>query len=228
MTETRKFSDKLIAGDWGWGGYGKGQTYEKCADTHPGLQLTGVDGQTHFIYGGAAAKPVKDDCALYVSLDQSTTHMARAYPWNNGPTFVHFPIYDFGVPEDPEEFKRLAVYVASRVPTGVHVGCQGGHGRTGMLLVAVTRLYTGEADAIAYVRQHYCKKAVESDVQSRFLETHFGVTFQPGAKKEMWVEPSKKGSRKSSRKDFSERYPSADVAHRVAPGLTRAGNIWGV
>jgi hypothetical protein len=53
----------------------------------------------------------------------------------------------------------------------VEFGCIGGHGRTGSLAAAVLiGLYDMDAkDAIAYVRKHHCKKAVESVSQEKML-----------------------------------------------------------
>jgi hypothetical protein len=57
----------------------------------------------------------------------------------------------------------------------VHVGCIGGHGRTGTVFTAIIAEMTGEKDAIQYVRKYYCKRAVESREQIQFLMKHYGV-----------------------------------------------------
>jgi hypothetical protein len=58
----------------------------------------------------------------------------------------------------------------------IHVGCIGGHGRTGTVLTAIMAELTEKTDAIQWVRAHYCKKAVESEEQVDFLVKHYGVT----------------------------------------------------
>jgi hypothetical protein len=64
----------------------------------------------------------------------------------------------------------------------VHVGCVGGHGRTGIVISAIVAELTGKKDAIQWVRKHYCKKAVESKAQVQFLMKHYGVTEVTGTK----------------------------------------------
>ena len=43
------------------------------------------------------------------------------------------------------------------------------------MLVALSKVIGGHDDAIAYVREHYCKEAVETKSQVDFLMKHFGV-----------------------------------------------------
>ena len=50
-------------------------------------------------------------------------------------------------------------------------GCVGGHGRTGWLAASVLKALTGCTgnDAVTYVRDHYCEKAIETQEQLDFL-----------------------------------------------------------
>ena len=50
-------------------------------------------------------------------------------------------------------------------------------------------------DAIAYVRKHYCHKAVESAEQVKFLGKHFGIKEAQGAKSTTVSSGSKGGSK---------------------------------
>ena len=71
-------------------------------------------------------------------------------------------------PKDAVEFKKMVVWLKEQGQAGkkIHIGCIGGHGRTGTLLAALVKEVTGNVDAIAYVRKNYCAKAVESNSQS--------------------------------------------------------------
>ncbi|MCK5640964.1 MAG: hypothetical protein KAJ19_09215, partial [Gammaproteobacteria bacterium] len=57
-----------------------------------------------------------------------------------------------------------------------HIGCIGGHGRTGLVLAALAA-YTKTApkNAIQWVRKHHCDSAVESTSQVNFLVKHYKV-----------------------------------------------------
>jgi hypothetical protein len=84
---------------------------------------------------------------------------------------------DFGVPEETAITNALRSLLA-RAHTGqrVEVGCIGGHGRTGTALACLAVL-TGcpAAEAVAWVREHYCAKAVETQGQEAFV-TRFALT----------------------------------------------------
>ena len=93
----------------------------------------------------------------------------------------------------------------------VHVGCIGGHGRTGLVLSALVAQMTGMPDPISYVRKHYCTKAVESTEQVTFLTKHFGA-----AK----VEPSKKVTNWAAQQ-------SSTYRNRKVPPMQHPSRIWG-
>ena len=106
----------------------------------------------------------------------------RQYPWVPGDE-VKFEIADMSVPKDPAGFDQLIGWTRKQLEAGrkVHCGCIGGHGRTGMFLAALVSKF-GEKDAISYVRANYCKKAVESSTQVKFLADRYGITPVEGAK----------------------------------------------
>jgi hypothetical protein len=162
----------------GWDSWGGGK-FKACAETHPALPLPGSD---HVIYGGSCSSPVHTDCDVYIGLSESMKWTQKHWPWKKGVELL-FPITDMSVPKQPEEFAKLVKWTRKQLDAGlkVHCGCIGGHGRTGMLLSALVSTY-GEVDAISYVREHYCKKAVESHAQAQFLNQYFGVKVVKGAK----------------------------------------------
>jgi hypothetical protein len=160
--------------------------YKSCYKDHPLLPIE-VDGVTYHVSGGSCHYPPEKDGHLdmdvFVGLDSYMTATTMAFPWEPGIAFL-YPITDMQAPKDPKTFKKLLGWLARQIKAGkrVHIGCIGGHGRTGTVLAALVTYMTGELDSINYVRKHYCKKAVEADTQINFLHEHFGITK---------VEPSK-------------------------------------
>lgn len=156
--------------------YGSG---ESCYHGHKPLKLPGTD---LVIYGGSCISPAVTDADVYIGFDSGMKMTARSYPWKQGTEFL-FRIRDMAAPDNPAEFTKLVKWVRKQLEDGkkVHVGCIGGHGRTGTFLAALVADF-GETDAITYVRQHYCQKVVESTEQVNFLHEHFGVKKIGGSK----------------------------------------------
>lgn len=144
----------------------------RCYEGHPPL----VIGEFK-IWGGSCITPVVTDADIYVGFDFGMRKDDRAYPWVEGDSFL-FPIADMGVPANLTQFTKLLEYLWANLEAGkkIHIGCIGGHGRTGMVLAALVTMMTGEKDSIAYVRANYCPKAVESKAQVDWLAKHFGIT----------------------------------------------------
>ena len=154
------------------------KTGQRCFHTHPGLKIG-----EHTVYGGSCSTPVHDDCDIYIGLDYTMAEHENRLPWKPGHS-VHYKITDMQAPKNAEEFKDLITWLAGRIEKGdkVHIGCIGGHGRTGIVLSALVAVMTSEPDAIGYVREHYCEKAVEATGQVKFLMEHFGVAEAKGYK----------------------------------------------
>lgn len=150
----------------------------RCYETHKPLPIG-----SYLLYGGSGSSPIVLDADVYVGFDHSVYCKEKGYPWNDGYSFL-FPIPDMGIPANPEEFIKLVEWLSLQLIANkkVHIGCIGGHGRTGMVMSALVKVMTGEVDAITYVRNNYCHKAVESKVQVDFLVKHFGITQVKGAK----------------------------------------------
>lgn len=158
-----------------------------CFCSHPAMPI----GQ-YMIFGGNAAKPIVKDANVYVSLHKrSCSGLGRegcgvercdsaTDTSGVGGTAIEivFPIEDGGIPGDIQGFQRLVSWLCHQLQKDrkVHVGCVGGHGRTGMVLAAIYAQMTGEKDAIQYLREHYCCRAVETKPQVKFLMQHYGVS----------------------------------------------------
>ncbi|MDT0276495.1 protein-tyrosine phosphatase family protein [Blastococcus goldschmidtiae] len=83
---------------------------------------------------------------------------------------------DFGLPRDPAEL-RTALAAAWERAAGerVEIACGGGIGRTGTALACLAVLDGVAAqDAVAFVRRHYRRRAVETRGQRRFVSA-FGA-----------------------------------------------------
>jgi hypothetical protein len=190
------------------------------------------------VYGGACGDPIHTGLDIYVALDHGTAHDTRAYPWHGSRQFIYFPITDMSVPKDAVEFKMMIDWLCDQIVAGksVHVGCLGGHGRTGMVLAALVKMLGGVTDAITYVRNRYCKKAVETTAQAEWLNTHFGIKVVDGYKA-----PYKSNYAKAASYEYAN-VPAkpkvrdvklaalvtefGDNAEEVVPFRVK-GNIWG-
>jgi len=79
---------------------------------------------------------------------------------------------DFGVPDDRAELEAALQDLLDRARNGqrVEIGCLGAHGRTGTALAYLVVLCGHPAaDAVDWVRAHYCSHAVETDEQAAFI-----------------------------------------------------------
>jgi hypothetical protein len=136
------------------------------------------------LIGGNCGDPVEKAADVYVGFD-GCFRQHGGLPWEARPaTNVYYPITDGDVPQNLERFQGLVTWACNQLQAGkvVHMGCIGGHGRTGTVFAAIVKQALGEADAIAWVRKNYCAKAVETDKQVAWLNKHFGITVQPGSK----------------------------------------------
>jgi hypothetical protein len=189
---TKKFNDDLGGA---WESYGKSsksssgsvKIASRCYESHPALKLV-KDGKDYFIYGGSCSYPVVKDADVYIALDGYSPSAHSEFPWNPKPEHealhVHFPITDMHVPSDTPEAMKMVTWICNQLQLGqkVHLGCIGGHGRTGTILAAVVAEFMGEKDAITYVRKNYCPKAVESTEQIKWLGKHYGIKSVAGSK----------------------------------------------
>lgn len=151
----------------------------RCYESHPPLKLG-----TGTLSGGSAAYP-KVTADVYVALDAGSTCGRISDPWDPPKVIeIQYGITDMHAPTDVKRFKKLITYLCEQLQAGkrVHVGCVGGHGRTGTVISAIVAQLTGEKDAIQWVRKHYCERAVESQAQVQFLMKHFGVSKVRGHK----------------------------------------------
>lgn len=175
----------------------------RCYKDHPPLPIV-VGGDTYSIYGGSCGHPAVIDADVYVGFDFTMATTERQYPWNEGIEF-RYPIKDMHAPDNPTTFKALIEWLAVQLIAGkkVHVGCIGGHGRTGTVLAALVTHMTGNVDSITYVRKNYCQKAVESPLQVEFLHKHYGITKVTDSKSYSTTS----GGQRSAADKYMDKYP---------------------
>jgi hypothetical protein len=92
--------------------------------------------------------------------------------WNPPWTHRHVDWPDFGLPRDTTALRAALEDVLDRARQGdrVELGCWGGHGRTGTALACLAVLAgTPASEAVAWVRENYCEKAVETPMQEAFV-----------------------------------------------------------
>ena len=78
---------------------------------------------------------------------------------------------DFGLPSDVEAARETLIAAWTRsAHHRVEVACRGGRGRTGTALACLAVVDGVPAtDAVAYIRQHYDRRAVDTPWQRRFV-----------------------------------------------------------
>lgn len=78
---------------------------------------------------------------------------------------------DFRLPRDPAYLRSVLLEVLDRAREGrAEIACGGGRGRTGTALACLAVLDgVPPADAVAWVRAHYHRHAVETPFQKRFV-----------------------------------------------------------
>lgn len=157
---------------WNSSGGDKSRKFKaRCYETHPAFEIApGVD-----VYGGSCLNPAwKAD--VYVGFDRGMRLDARSMPWN-GPSQVLYEIIDRKAPKSKTEFKSLLKWLEKVLADGktLHMGCIGGHGRTGTVLAALRYTMTGDKGSMHAVRENYCKKAIETAEQVKFLQDMFGL-----------------------------------------------------
>lgn len=187
---------------------------ERCYKSHPALKLPGTE---LVIYGGSCINPAVPDANIYIGFDGGMTFTGKQYPWTEGHEIL-FRVTDMSAPKDATQFKKLVDWTGEQLAGGmkIHCGCIGGHGRTGTFLAALVSAH-GEKDAIEYVRTHYCKKAVESTEQIKFLAKTFGITEAKGSKS--W------GSSGSYSSSSSKSRSGSTKVDKYAP-ISGNGSIW--
>lgn len=159
-----------------WAGKSKASNWKRCwEENHKPLEIGGGT-----VLGAACGHPAKG-FDIYIGFDHGMKFTKNAFPWqhtDSGPVEFLFAITDMCAPKDVKNFKAMIDWLQVELAKGkkVHMGCIGGHGRTGLVLAALIAQVNGEKDAIQWVRKHHCKKGVESTSQVKFLMKYYGTS----------------------------------------------------
>lgn len=125
-------------------------------------------------------------------LDPSLFLITRHAPWIG----LDWP--DFYKPTMTEDWwwtliDNILGWDTAGAEKNVAFGCTGGHGRTGTALSVMKGLLqdvNDDSDPVAFVRQKYCDKAVESRVQAEYVEEITGI---PIFSKPSWTPTPQRG-----------------------------------
>lgn len=147
----------------------------KCYHNHKPLEIK-HKGKTFTVFGGSGYAPAVK-CDVYVDLNpRKGIRTQQVYPTGDGADYYNLPIVNMSVPNIHRLEEGLDFAIAAlKSGRSLHVGCIGGHGRTGLFLAALVYKLTGDTDAVATVRANYCEKAVESKQQMDYLNHHYGI-----------------------------------------------------
>lgn len=195
----------------------------RCLESHPILDIDPGKPGLPGVRGGSCSRPIKKDGDIYIGFDHSMTFTSRQFPWTAGYE-VQYLIVDRAAPKHAESFIKLVDWTLEQIVAGklVHAGCIGGHGRTGLFLAALVARHTGRADAITYVRENYCKKAVESKEQVAFLAKHFGCDTVEPSKKSIKFTTSSKPT-----KGYTPPYPALPKGLTPVYPIQNSSTVWG-
>lgn len=168
---------KEYKGDVGvWYGGGTGTAYVSCS--HKPFKM--LDGGTWSVWGGTRSS-VQDKCGTFdvlLNCSQMPVYKEHEFPqgwgwvekWRGKPLEVNFNWPDQGVVGLPAGFWLELRDEFERSKSRVLAFCVGGHGRTGTCLAALMiACGYGAKESMKLIRAAYCKKAVETMVQERWL-----------------------------------------------------------
>lgn len=84
---------------------------------------------------------------------------------------------DFGVPDEAalrDALMHMLAEMQARPEGTFHIGCRAGLGRTGTAMACLARMAGIAGDPIAWVREHYDPRAVETPAQEAFVRRFRG------------------------------------------------------
>lgn len=184
------------------------------------------------LFGGSCSSP-REGYDIYIGLDYSMKFDHQKFPWEqNGVDDVietQYRITDGSAPGSPKKFKQMINWICAQLDEGkkIHIGCIGGHGRTGLVIAAVRAVFDGDLDATAWTRKHHCKKAVETQTQINFLYKHFKIKKVKGSKIDLFDGyTGTQTGRISGKKKNRSNVGKVVLINKITP-MAGKGSIWG-
>jgi protein-tyrosine phosphatase len=178
--------------------------YEKC---HEGNILV-FKHENISVYGGGSSRGLQiweDSFMIDMGdqVDEKYVEFAGCYyPELFTLKLIKVACKDYNVPNIGATFWSRLVDILKREsadkPIKVICCCMGGHGRTGMalsILASLLEVVPADACPVTWVREHYCKNAVEAYKQLKYIEEVTGRKVEAKEPKDKWsaTTPSKGG-----------------------------------
>lgn len=141
------------------------------------------------VYGGAWKEVALESLDAVIDMTGQADHTvkpargfnrARKHLKVKRTAYLHIPTLDGSVPDHGKDLWQDVLYdLFDLTPCLVLVCCEGGHGRTGVglsILGCLSGAIPEGFDPVTWLRERYCKKAVESDEQVQYIEMITGRT----------------------------------------------------
>jgi len=159
-------------------------TYQKESACHEGTTYVftdpisklkfygGGDYRGLIIYKGHLILDVGANISSEVLYDNLSADTKELQKYNTTPV-IRLRWFDYSVPSLPFAFWTDLLDVIRAEKRDVICACMGGHGRTGTILSilgAITEGIPPNICPVSFIREHYCKNAVESLSQILYIE----------------------------------------------------------
>lgn len=131
---------------------------------------------------------------------------------------IYMPIVDMSIP-DTHELDMVLSIMHEYLMEGkkVHVHCQGGHGRTGLVMACYFGKFTDVKEPIAYLRRNYCQDAVESLIQHNFIKNYTNINEPDEMPNKMYALHSQSAWQKLYDEEYNRAFNSERTTSIVIP-----------
>jgi len=138
------------------------------------------NGRTLMFYGGGEMRGFNPESVdVTITFVNPYVEMSNLYTIDSEPKYIYLPVPDMGAPTYPLSFwYHLLDKIIENIPLDVikiGVMCLGGHGRTGTALAIFAWMLKETNKPIRFVRKNYCKNAVETTEQIKYIQELTGT-----------------------------------------------------
>ena len=87
---------------------------------------------------------------------------------------IHFPVKDRSIPKNKTDFEKIVLYLVKKILTGnvIHIHCNAGLGRSGLLAALICKSMNVSLDPIKYVRK-FREGSIETKEQEEMIKSLF-------------------------------------------------------